>query len=211
MPGDTTVSTTDAGPTPPSGFNLGEVATYYDVTTTATFSGLVTICITYDPAQYSELNALRLLHYQNNAWMDVTTSNDTANHVICGQVSSLSLFIVAQPVLAAQVQQPVNADGSSTFNATRGVLPVKFTLTSGGVPTCDLPPSTIALTRTGGPSPGPIDEPVYVMAADTGSNFRVAHCQYVYNLAAKSLGVGSYLVKININGMVVGSATFALK
>jgi hypothetical protein len=51
------------------------------------------------------------------------------------------------------------------------------------------------------------------MAADSGSNFRIdfTACQYIYNLAAKSLGVGVYRVDITINGLVVGSAVFALK
>jgi hypothetical protein len=51
------------------------------------------------------------------------------------------------------------------------------------------------------------------MAADNGSNFRIdsTACQYVYNLAASSLGVGTYRVNISINGIAVGHAVFALK
>jgi hypothetical protein len=100
------------------------------------------------------------------------------------------------PVLAALVQQPINADGSSTFKAKRGVVPVKFTLTADGAPTCDLPPATIVLGWEGGTMPGPIDESVYSMAADSGSNFRISDCQYVYNLAAKFLATGKYRVEI---------------
>lgn len=47
--------------------------------------------------------------------------------------------------------------------------------------------------------------------ADTGSNFRIDSCQYVYNLSASALGVGTYRVDILINGQVVGSASFALR
>ena len=74
---------------------------------------------------------------------------------------------------AAQVQQPINADGTSVFNVRRGVVPVKFTLTQGGVATCALPPATIALNRTAGGTTGAIDESVYIGSADTGSNFRM--------------------------------------
>ncbi len=77
----------------------------------------------------------------------------------------------------AQVQQPINLDGSSIFNVRRGVVPVKFTLTQGGVATCDLPPATIAVTRTAGGTTGAIDESVYTGSADTGSNFRIDSCQ----------------------------------
>ena len=111
----------------------------------------------------------------------------------------------------AQVQQPINADGTSVFNVRRGVVPVKFTLTQDGVATCALPPATIALTRTAGGTTGQIDESVYTGSADTGSNFRIDNCQYIYNLNSSALGVGTYRVDIKINGQVVGNAAFQLK
>jgi len=117
---------------------------------------------------------------------------------------------VQTPSYSAQVQQPINADGTSVFNVRRGVVPVKFTLTQCGVATCALPPATIALTRTTGAT-GAVDESVYSGSADTGSNFRIDSCQYVYNLSASALGVGTYRVDIKINGTVVGSAVFQLK
>jgi hypothetical protein len=74
-----------------------------------------------------------------------------------------------------------------------------------------LPPATIALTRTAGGTIGAIDESVYTGSADTGSNFRISSCQYIYNLSASALGVGAYRADIKINGSVVGSAVFQLK
>jgi len=97
------------------------------------------------------------------------------------------------------------------FTVKRGVVPVKFTLTQGGAPTCALPPATIAVTRTAGGTTGAIDESVYTGSADTGSNFRIDGCQYVYNLTASALGVGTYQVDIKINAQVVGSGVFQLK
>src|SRR5439155_11154587 len=74
-------------------------------------------------------------------------------------------FLAIQPApttsYAAQIQQPINADGTSVFNVRRGVVPVNFTLTQGGVATCVLPPAPIALTRTAGGTTGPIDESIY--------------------------------------------------
>ena len=124
-------------------------------------------------------------------------------------------FIAIQPAplitYAAQIQQPINSDGTSVFSVRRGVVPVKFALTQGGVPTCALPPATITVTRTAGGTTGSIDESVYSGSADNGSNFRINSCQYVYNLSANALGVGTYRVDILINGQVVGSGTFQLK
>jgi len=88
---------------------------------------------------------------------------------------------------------------------------VKFSLTQDGSPTCFLPPATIALTRTAGGNVGTINESVYIMSADSGSDFRVEDCQYIYNLSASALGAGTYQVDITINGTTVGSATFKLK
>ena len=88
---------------------------------------------------------------------------------------------------------------------------MKFTLTQDGSPTCALPPATIALTRTAGGNIGPINESVYVMSADNGSNFRIDDCQYIYNLSSSALGTGTYRVDIMIDGPTVGSATVKLK
>ena len=114
------------------------------------------------------------------------------------------------PSYNAQVRPPINADGSSTFNVRRGIVPVRFTLTEGGVATCNLPSATIAVTRTAGGVIGPINESVYSGNADQGSNFRIDNCEYVYNLNSRAFGVGTYRVDILIAGQVVGSAVFTL-
>jgi len=115
------------------------------------------------------------------------------------------------PSYAGQIQQPINADGTSVFNVRRGVVPARFTLTLNGQSTCNLPPATIAVYRTGTGVNQLIDESVYEGSADTGANFRISNCQYIYNLSASALGVGTYRVDIIINGQVIGSATFALR
>lgn len=118
---------------------------------------------------------------------------------------------VSLVTFAAQVQPPINADGTSTFSANRGIVPLKFTLTENGVPTCGLPAATLRLTRTGGAAPGPIDESLYTGSADSGSIFRIADCQYHHNVNARALGPGSYLAEILIDGALVGGARFELK
>ena len=115
------------------------------------------------------------------------------------------------PACAAEVQQPIDADGSSIFNVRRGIVPLKFRLICDGQPTCNLSPATIAVTRTAGGVIGEINESVYSSQADSGQYFRVLECQYHYNLNSNALGVGTYQVDILINGEVVGSATFQLK
>ena len=111
----------------------------------------------------------------------------------------------------AQVQPSIHADSSSVFNAVRGGLPIKFTLTRNGAPTCELPPATIAVVRTAGTPTGPIDPNEYIMPSDTGASFRTTDCQYVYNVDARSLGPGAYRATISIDGATVGSGTFNLQ
>jgi Chlamydia polymorphic membrane protein (Chlamydia_PMP) repeat len=134
------------------------------------------------------------------------------NRVAHGRVDIGALEVqTVTPAYAGHVQPPINADGSSTFNVRRGVVPVRFNLTLAGVATCDLPPATIAVTRTAGGVIGQVNESDYSGNADTGSNFRISSCQYVYNLNARALGVGTYRVDILIDGQVVGNAVFALQ
>src|ERR1019366_4114217 len=113
------------------------------------------------------------------------SATDSTDSVSISQTATVTFTAVS--AYGAQIQQPVNTDGSSVFSANRGVVPVKFTLTSGGVSTCSLPTATIALFRVSGNVDQPVSESVYSMTADNGSYFRISGCQYVYNLAAGAL------------------------
>src|SRR5439155_25481493 len=197
----------------PSGYELTGANLAFEITTTATYTTPIIIAfqVSVDPLTFSQL---RVLHNEGGTLVDRTATDPAPNpttQTIYASVSSLSPFVVAKLTLSAQVQQPINVDGTSVFNVRRGVVPVKFTLTQGGVATCALPAATIAVTRTAGGTTGAIDESVYSGSADTGSNFRIDSCQYIYNLSASALGVGTYRVDIIINGQVVGSGIFQLK
>jgi hypothetical protein len=95
--GTTTLSMVTSGPPPPTSFRLGTLQVYYDLNTTATFSGPITICFTYDDTQFRRENALRLFHYSGSTWTNVTTTLDTTGNVICGTTTSLSPFVVVEP------------------------------------------------------------------------------------------------------------------
>ncbi len=78
---------------PPGNFATCDPMTWYDIHTTATFTPPATVCINYD-GRCTDPSKARLLHYENGKWVDVTTSNDPINHIVCGQVNSFSLFAV---------------------------------------------------------------------------------------------------------------------
>jgi YVTN family beta-propeller protein len=70
---------------------------FWNLETTATSSGAVSVCIDLTGVTFQEGAPLRLLHLENNAWRDVTTSGPTGK-VICGNATSLGLFTVARLV-----------------------------------------------------------------------------------------------------------------
>ena len=223
----TTVTSVDQNsvPLPPSNFELqtGGPSLAYEISApaTATLPTPIIIGFTVPPSVWGlDGSGLKALHYDNGSWVDSTIKagdpnypSNPASYTVYASVNSLSPFLVAKFKFGAQVQQPINADGTSVFNAKRGVIPVAFKLTSDGVATCQLPPATISVFRTSGGVVGSIDESTYLLKSDSGSNFRIdsTKCQYVYNLGASSLGPGTYKAYISIGGSVAGSATFALK
>lgn len=115
------------------------------------------------------------------------------------------------PIYKAEVQPPLNPDGSSVFSIERTLLAVRFKLARRKLPSCNLPPATIGLTRTSGDLAGQIDESLFATSQDNGSNFKIHNCQYFYQLSLSNLGVGRYRADISIQGIMVGHATFVLK
>src|SRR5262249_46645329 len=152
------------------------------------YTGSITVCFTLSSLDDATFAIARLFHNNGSGLVDVTSSKDATIKTICGTVSSLSPFVILKPPYQATIQQPINANGSSIFTARRGVVPVKFTLTLNGNSTCTLPPATIAVTRTAGGTIGTVNESLYSMSADSGSNFRINSCQYIYNLNSGALG-----------------------
>lgn len=95
--GETTVTITDDGPPPPGGFGvIGETgSTYIEIETTATFDGLVEVCIDYSLFELAVPAAsLAFAHFVDGEWVDITSSNDLVNMILCGLTSSFSFFAI---------------------------------------------------------------------------------------------------------------------
>jgi hypothetical protein len=101
--GTTSVVTTIAGPPPPTGFKivgLAEIPLYFDINTDASYSGDLTVCVRYDETQVAGPEAnLKLMQRIDSGFVNVTTSVDTANDIICGRTTHLSIFVVAEPII----------------------------------------------------------------------------------------------------------------
>jgi hypothetical protein len=98
VPGTSSLQISGNGPVIPGGTSAGTVSQYYDLNTTAQFSGAVEVCLGYDEANFNDEDNLGLHHYSNNSWTEITTQHDTGQNQICGDTQTLSPFIVLENV-----------------------------------------------------------------------------------------------------------------
>jgi parallel beta-helix repeat protein len=101
--GSVTVTESPAGPDPPSGFMISS-GIYYDIKTTAEYSGTPLIRIIYDDSGMTpdvEGN-LKLMQWDgaSNSWQDITYRIDTENNLIYGIASHFSTFAVMTPTIS---------------------------------------------------------------------------------------------------------------
>ncbi len=125
--GQTTVTTSSSGSQPPSGFKLGTPPTYYSISTTATFTGQVEVCLSWTQGQFNNENNLKLFHFDGTSWTNITESGypDTVNNVICGLATSFSDFAIFEK---KQVEATIDIKPGATPNTinlgSNGTVPV---------------------------------------------------------------------------------------
>jgi hypothetical protein len=94
--GITTINKTQSGPTPFPDYKIE--GQYSDISTTASYSGNITIRLTYDDTNMTqqEEESLRLMHWNEatQQWEDITTHVDMESNVIYGETNHLSIFAV---------------------------------------------------------------------------------------------------------------------
>jgi Tol biopolymer transport system component len=224
--GLTTVIRDNEPPALPSGFEF--CGDYYNISTTAPHSGLITVTMTYEdsevPGGLANERALRLLHYEDGDWVDITTSLDTVNNIITGECTGLSPFGLTVPTVKPNWQPPLK-NGTSVSSPTgpykRGsTIPVKFSLLDGsGQPIPDAQAHAMVAQldvcyekpSVGGTAIDPGDYP-----PDAGDVFRYdagAH-QFIFNLSTKNpawLANYTYGLDLMINGIKAGDVFFSLK
>jgi hypothetical protein len=96
--GTTSLTVSDTGTPVPDGFQLGLPATYFDITTTAEFTGDIEVCFSYAGISFENEATLQLYHYDSTipGWDPITSSLNTETQVICGLTSSLSPFVIVE-------------------------------------------------------------------------------------------------------------------
>jgi parallel beta-helix repeat protein len=143
--GTTTVTTSTTNPGEEL-VNFKFIGSYYNITTTATFSGDITITLSYDdtgipPAQEANL---RLKHWDGTAWIDVTTSIDTVNNIVYGLTNSLSPFVLGYEVTPVEIDIKPGSEPNSINLGSEGNVPLAI-LTTSDFDATDVNPESVSL------------------------------------------------------------------
>lgn len=113
IPEDATVDVVTYEPCPekPVGFQVGDMC--FDLSTNAESFESANVCVTYDDTDMNSENSLKLEHYEDGKWQNITTGQSVDKNTICGQTTTLSPFAIVRSVggiIAPTEPQPVNAD-----------------------------------------------------------------------------------------------------
>ncbi len=150
--GDTTVDVTQGGPPPPTGFKLVPLGTYYDIETTAVFSGMIQIAIEYDDTGLTtgQEMALKLRCYEEatDEWVNITTGLDMVNNIIYGETTHLSLFAITTAGILVEIDIKPGSCPNAINLGSHGVIPVAI-LSSSDFDATTVDPDTVELSGAG--------------------------------------------------------------
>ena len=196
----------------PDGFRLGQPPVHYEISTTATYTGSIEVCLDYSKVSFDVEAGLALFHYEGGAWTDITTSVDTTTNTVCGVTTSLSPFaIFGAPLPPVEVVgfapplAPLALEGTplswpdKAFKLGR-TLPLKFQMLINGTPLTDNEMKAPTIVQIGRVDEAPLDLTTIDLDAgeanDHGSAFRYADGSWIYNLDTQGLSAGSYVITI---------------
>ncbi|MGO9454314.1 MAG: SBBP repeat-containing protein [Candidatus Binataceae bacterium] len=92
-PGDTSVTSSTAGPNPPPGVSFGNPPQYYAVATSAGVSGPIQVCVrSLNPGGIGA----ELFQFQSGNWVSISDRTIATNVAVCGITNSLSTFAVGE-------------------------------------------------------------------------------------------------------------------
>lgn len=203
--GQTTVSIGSTPPSPPTpnAFQLGNPPMYYNLSSTATFTPPVTICINYVGVSFNNYSAIALYHYDSSlsppAWVNITVPNSQVTppppqNTVCGKTNTLSPFALFEPSspLPASVAATAGTPQSAIAGATFG-MPLQATVTdSNGNPMSGIQVTFAA--PTAGPA-GSFGGATLGFATTDSSGLAIAPA-----FTANGTG-GSYSVTATVNGI----------
>jgi hypothetical protein len=147
---------------------------------------------------------LALLHWDSGSmeWVNITSSVDTSNNVVCGVTTSFSVFALAVVPAFEGFLAPINMPPAemSVFKL-KSTVPVKFRLIdpASGLSVANAQ-ATIWAVKVSNGVPGDVNEPLVSTQPDGGTSFRYDGGQYIFNLGTRNLGQGVYRIHADILG-----------
>lgn len=156
------------GGQPPSQYRF--LGTYYELTTSATYIGPVTVQFTYDDAEVrGREENLKLFHWDGTRWRDITISVDTINNIITGVTPTLSPFVIGD----LQNEAP-SVDAGGPYQINEG--------------------DSIQVSASGqDPESGPL---TYAWDLDNNGSFETPGQNVTFS--ASSLGPGVYTITVQV-------------
>lgn len=166
----------------------------FDILTSSAPEGPVVVEVPYDLAEVEGDPAnLRLLHYTESGWVDITTSVDTVGLRVIGETPSFSVFAIMQPVLPVPVTLDTTTTLVGSISARRGQA-----LTLTGLVSPAAAPGTVTIVRMRLSGRTWKSEGSATVAVIDGAY------SYDFNPAKK----GSWRFVATYSGGVVGSTTY---
>ncbi len=167
--GTTTLVSAASGPAPPSGFRTGTPAVFYNLATSAGYTGTIGVAVGFNAASFHHPAKVRLFHFENGAWVDRTIAINPSGAYAVARVASLSPFALFEPInhvpeakagpdlstVATRSQgAPVTLNGSASFDADHDPLTYRWTgpfpegngVATGVNPTVTMPPGGTSVT-----------------------------------------------------------------
>lgn len=126
------VSAAQTPPPPPADLKVYNSQVYEIQAPGVSFGGSAEVCLAFRPSAVSNPDNMKIMHYVNFAWQDITTSrtynldNDTGR--VCGHTDSFSPFMTGETVT------PVDGVCGASNGGTFAAIPTDFLCSTGGTP-----------------------------------------------------------------------------
>lgn len=126
--------------------NFKFVGTYYNITTTATIDGIITVYLSYNESHVKGQEAnIKIFHWENGQWVKLenTEVNEDKN-IAWATVTSLSPFVIGYEVIPVDIDLKPGSDPNSINLGSEGNVPVAI-LTTADFDATNVNPETVTL------------------------------------------------------------------
>ncbi len=183
----------------PGGFII-EGAQAYEVSTTASVAAPITLCFNASHVtDATTFSSLRVLHGENGALVDRTSSHDFATGTICATVSSFSPFVIARSIAPSYRIAPLY-DTSKQVNPG-STIPVRLQIKDAAGTNLSSPGLSVRLVELR--QIAPVDSLPALRKQSPNDDFRFSADLggtggYIFNLHTAGLAPGEYELRFTV-------------